>query len=158
MEDPVSQQPFSPADPGTPEEKWLQLLEAARPWAPRPGPLVVVAPHPDDEVLGAGGLIQSWVALGEAVTVISITDGEASHPDRHGLDLIRRKELRDALRVLTASHVKIERLGIPDGKVRDHANRLRLLLEEFATADTTLIAPYEHDGHPDHNVSGPGVQ
>jgi LmbE family N-acetylglucosaminyl deacetylase len=149
-----SSQAFNPADPGTPEEEWLRLLAGAEEWAPRPGPLVVAAPHPDDEVLGAGGLIQSWVASGQAVTILSVTDGEASDPGRHGLDLVRRKELREALRILTPGHVTIERLGIPDGKVRDHANRLRQVLEEYATADATFIAPYEHDGHPDHDVVG----
>ncbi len=114
----------------------------------------MVAPHPDDEILGAGGLIQTWVASGQSVTVLSVTDGEASEPGRHGLDLIRRKELRDALRILTPSHVTVERLGIPDGKVGDHANRLRQVLQEHATPEVTLMAPYEHDGHPDHDVVG----
>jgi LmbE family N-acetylglucosaminyl deacetylase len=145
---------FNPGERGTPEEHWLHLLEGAEAWTPDPGPLIVVAPHPDDEVLGAGGLIQSWVAEGQSVTIVSVTDGEASDPLRHGLDLIRRKELREALRALTPAYVKIERIGIPDGKVCEHANRLRLMLEEYLTADATLIAPYELDGHPDHDVAG----
>jgi LmbE family N-acetylglucosaminyl deacetylase len=154
MEHSGSLPPFNPADPGTSEEKWLRLLDGAEEWTPRPGPLVVVAPHPDDEVLGAGGLIQSWVATGQLVTILSVTDGEASDPGRPGLDLVRRKELRDALRILTPGHVKIERLGIPDGKVCEHANRLRRVLEEYATTNATLIAPYERDGHPDHDLVG----
>jgi len=150
----VELQPFNPADAGTPETAWLQLLQGVKEWAPRRGPLIVAAPHPDDEVLGAGGLISSWAAAGQSVTILSVTDGEASDPARRGLDLIRRKELRDALRLLTTVHVNIERTAIPDGKVGAHANRLRQMVEEYATPEATLVAPYEHDGHPDHETVG----
>lgn len=145
---------FDPADPGTPEQEWGRLLDGAQEWAPRAGPLVVVAPHPDDEVLGAGGLMQSWAAAGHSVTIVSITDGEAADRSRKGLDLIRRKELQNALRVLAPLHVSVQRVGIPDGKVFAHANRVRSVLEQHATAGATIIGPYEHDGHPDHDVVG----
>src|SRR5258708_6283706 len=38
--------------------------------------IVVVAPHPDDEVLGAGGLIQQARAVGAEVHVIYLTSGD----------------------------------------------------------------------------------
>ena len=38
--------------------------------------LVIVAPHPDDEVLGCGGLIQQAVAVGADVRVIYLTNGD----------------------------------------------------------------------------------
>lgn len=41
--------------------------------------LVVVSPHPDDEVLACGALIALHVARGGPATVIAVTDGEASH-------------------------------------------------------------------------------
>ena len=51
--------------------------------APPPDPrraratrLLVIAPHPDDEVLGAGGLMQRVHATGGAVRVVYLTDGE----------------------------------------------------------------------------------
>ena len=42
--------------------------------------LLVVAPHPDDEVLGSGGLLHLAVRAGRAVRVLLATDGQASHP------------------------------------------------------------------------------
>jgi hypothetical protein len=42
--------------------------------------LVVVAAHPDDETLGAGGLIVEAGRRGIPVTVVVATAGEASHP------------------------------------------------------------------------------
>ena len=69
--------------PGTNERTWLgaRQLAALRPlhqWRPRR--LVVVAPHPDDEVLGAGGLLQYMGRVGVEMVVVAVTDGEASHP------------------------------------------------------------------------------
>jgi len=37
---------------------------------------MVVAPHPDDEVLGAGGLIQQAVAAGAEVRIVYLTNGD----------------------------------------------------------------------------------
>jgi LmbE family N-acetylglucosaminyl deacetylase len=146
--------PFNPADAGTPEKEWLALLQGAQEWSPRRGPLLVVAPHPDDEVLGAGGLIQSWAAAGQPVSILSVTDGEAADSGWQGLDRIRRKELQEALRTLAPIHVSVQRTAIPGGKVVDHANKLRGVLTERATSDATIVAPYEQDGHPDHAVVG----
>lgn len=145
---------FDPADGGTPEAEWLTLLRPCEHWSPNPGPLTVVAPHPDDEILGAGGLMHTWVSTAHPVTVIGVTDGEAADLNRVDLNLVRRAELRKALRKLSASHVIVKNLGIPDGKVQDHRNRLWRALDECAQAGGTLIAPYERDGHPDHEAVG----
>ncbi|WP_234009984.1 PIG-L family deacetylase, partial [Streptomyces sp. SA3_actF] len=57
-------------------ERWAQLPEAVLPQ----GPVVVVAAHPDDEVLGAGGALALLAAAGNPLTVVTVTDGEGSHP------------------------------------------------------------------------------
>lgn len=146
--------PFDSSDAGTAECRWAALLSHVGEWLPKNGPLLVVAPHPDDEILGAGGLVQSWVTSGETVTVISVTDGEAADRSHPQLDLVRRGELRDALRKLSSVHVKMERLGLPDGRVREHRNRLRNGILRHVDASGTIIAPYERDGHPDHETVG----
>jgi len=69
--------------PGTPEEAWwleLRHLPAAslRAWPS----VVVVAAHPDDEVLGAGGTMALLAAGDARLRLIAVTDGEASHPGR----------------------------------------------------------------------------
>jgi LmbE family N-acetylglucosaminyl deacetylase len=145
---------FDPASEGTPEAEWCSFLTRAQDWQPKRGPLVVVAPHPDDEVLGAGGLMHDWAAAGLPVTVVSVTDGEAADIERPSLDLIRREELQQALRKLSTVHVAVTRLGIPDGRVQEHANRLRNALESQADPSGTLVVPYEFDGHPDHEAVG----
>jgi LmbE family N-acetylglucosaminyl deacetylase len=142
------------ADAATLETKWLELLERQQEWTPQIVPLIVVSPHPDDEVLAAGGLIHSWAAAGRAVTVVSVTDGEAAFPSWHGLDLVRRDELKGALRKLCPTHVSVVRIGLPDGKVGHYANRVRNALLALIEPRMTLIAPYERDGHCDNEVIG----
>ena len=46
------------------------------------GRVVVIAPHPDDEVLGAGATTATLALQGARVVVIAVTDGEASNPSR----------------------------------------------------------------------------
>src|SRR3984893_10953906 len=45
------------------------------------GGIVVVAPHPDDETLGCGGLIALASQLGRNIQVVVISDGVGSHPN-----------------------------------------------------------------------------
>ena len=74
---------FDHRDPGTAEEEWVRsgLLELAAPLdIGGLRRLIVVAAHPDDETLGAGGLIAEADGLGVAVTVVVATAGEGSHP------------------------------------------------------------------------------
>jgi LmbE family N-acetylglucosaminyl deacetylase len=145
---------FEPTRSGTSERAWAQHLFRRSDWSPADGPLLVVAPHPDDEIMGAGGLIHTWVGMGRSVTVLSVTDGEAAQPARENLDRIRREELKEALRKLCATHVSVVRLGIPDGRVADFQNKLRAAILSLIEPAMTMIAPYERDGHPDHDVVG----
>jgi LmbE family N-acetylglucosaminyl deacetylase len=140
--------------PGTDERAWQQVLADAPDWIPPDGPLLIVSPHPDDEILGAGGLIHAWKNLGRSVTVISVTDGEAAYPQWRRLGQIRREELREALHVLSDHPVLVVRLGIPDGRVADYGNKLRSAVFSLLEPGTTVLAPYEQDGHPDHEAAG----
>ena len=145
---------FNPALHGTPESRWESVLQHA-PAMPLPCPaILVVSPHPDDEVLGAGGLIGTATRTGHRVSVLSVTDGEAAYPGWKGLDRIRRREVSDALSVLAAQRVSIQRLNIPDGRVDGHRATLFEALEQRLSPDTLLVAPFERDGHPDHDATG----
>jgi LmbE family N-acetylglucosaminyl deacetylase len=145
---------FDPSLPGTDDSVWRAALDAAPSWQPASGRLLVVSPHPDDEVLGAGGLIRQWTDAARPVTVLSVTDGEAAYPDWCGLDRVRRAELRQALSTLCAAPLISVGLSIPDGRVGEQTEVLRAALAALCDADTTLIAPYEDDGHPDHEAAG----
>lgn len=145
---------FDPTRLGHPESLWLNILSKANSWSPAPGPLAVVSPHPDDEILGAGGLIHEWVQRGHAVTIISVTDGEAAYPYPDSLGSLRIHELQCALRRLSPTYVPSVRLGIPDGQVSRCRHRLRHALASLVTPGTTVVAPFEKDGHTDHDAIG----
>ncbi len=69
------------------------------------GARAVVAPHPDDEVLGTGGLFARLSQIGRNVLIIAVTNGTASHPKStewppERLDAVRPQETREALQRL----------------------------------------------------------
>jgi LmbE family N-acetylglucosaminyl deacetylase/protein-L-isoaspartate O-methyltransferase len=122
--------------------------------------LVVVAAHPDDESLGAGGLIATAAASGLAVYVVLLTAGEASHPEsptlsRHALATRRLAEAERALGIL-APEAPLVFLGAGDGGVADvEAEVTASLVDLIGDGRSTLLAaPWRHDGHPDHEAAG----
>jgi LmbE family N-acetylglucosaminyl deacetylase len=144
------------AGTGTTEEGWRAWLDAA----PLPeldlaraGVPLVVAPHPDDEVLGPGGLL----ARVGAAEVLAVTDGEASHPgsavlDRETLRGIRPLETERALRLLGLPGTTVHRLGQPDGGIDEAA--LRVALRALLRPGRWCLATWRGDGHPDHEAVG----
>ena len=122
--------------------------------------LVVVAPHPDDETLGLGATTAQLVAAGVDVRVVSVSDGGAAHPgatlpDRRRLEAIRRHELRRATNILGVDPPVS--LGLPDGELAAHEDRLTQLLAEILDAagpGTWCAATWRGDGHPDHEAAG----
>jgi LmbE family N-acetylglucosaminyl deacetylase len=127
------------------------------------GPLLVLVAHPDDESLGAGGLLAASGRLGAPITVVIATDGENSHPDspthRPGeLAVIRRDEATAAV-TRVAPHATIGHLGLPDGALSSYADTLDVALRAFleplgnAAGDPVrFVTPWRGDGHPDHEA------
>ncbi|OLR92967.1 PIG-L deacetylase family protein [Actinokineospora bangkokensis] len=139
---------------GTSEELWRAwpALDALPRFTFPGGPLVVVAPHPDDEVLGAGGLM----ALAGSVHLVAVTDGEASHPGStvlapRELAAVRARESEAALDVLGVD-ARVDRLGMPDGGIDEDA--LAAALVERLPAGGWCAATWRGDGHPDHEAVG----
>jgi LmbE family N-acetylglucosaminyl deacetylase len=147
---------------GTPEAEWtssvcLTTLAPLRPLHPRR--VVVVAPHPDDEILGTGGLLQTFIHQRIPIEIIAVTDGEASHPDslfagKTELGSIRTDESVEALRRIGCPDAVVRRLGLPDGHVGEHFDSLAKMLDEVLFPDDLCLAPWLHDGHPDHDACG----
>jgi len=91
--------------------------------------LLVIAPHPDDETLGAGGVLQRVLARGGRARVVVVTAGDGYvEAVQHATGQLvprpaaylaygerRLKELRAAVRRLGAHRIRVQVLGFPDG-------------------------------------------
>ena len=95
--------------PGTAEADWRAWRRAGRAAAADLDRLgaasLVLAAHPDDEVLGVGGTMALLAAAGARLRLVSVTDGEASHPghpDPAALAARRAAETAAALRACSA--------------------------------------------------------
>lgn len=146
---------------GTGEDDWLPHLVNLPSWqlGPVPDRTVVLAPHPDDEVLGVGGLMSLLQAAGSRIEVVAVTDGEASHPggslSTAALADVRRAETDRALAALGLP-ATVTHLELPDGGA-DGLEEPVLTALSLSPGDL-LVAPWEGDGHPDHEAVGRAAQ
>jgi bacillithiol biosynthesis deacetylase BshB1 len=107
---------------------------------------LVIAPHPDDAELGAGGAVLTLQAQGATVGVLDLTDGE---PTPYGSPEIRHAEAEAASDVLHLAYRG--NLGLPNRRlVADLEARARLAGALRQLRPRVLFAPYWEDAHPDH--------
>jgi LmbE family N-acetylglucosaminyl deacetylase len=134
--------------------------------------VMVLAPHPDDEALGAGGIIQHARAAGAGVRVVFATDGDNNPwPQRFAerrlrladgwrqrLGATRRGEARRSLATLGMGEDNAVFLGFHDGELlarwrRRAAATLAAFARELAAwPPTVLVAPSPCDRHGDHRA------
>lgn len=130
-------------------------------WTPSlpdvPARAVVVAPHPDDEVLGCGMAMRWLSEQGCAVTIVACTDGEGSHPQSTAVtpDVLRRIRADERARALELLEVApdVIRLGLPDGGLGGHLGRMTTEMVAALAAADVVIAPWIGDDHPDHQAA-----
>ncbi|MGP1664542.1 MAG: PIG-L deacetylase family protein [Rhodanobacter sp.] len=140
--------------------------------------LLVVAPHPDDETLAAGILIQQVCAAGGTVIVLLLTDGD-NNPwpqrwlerrlrigalERQSWGQRRRAEMAQALQRLGVPASALHRLGWPDLGVTaalwptPQAAVTRLREQMMSFQPDLVVAPGLGDRHPDHGSAHVVVQ
>ncbi len=157
---------FIDASDGTAEHVWLPWLAAqhlpiqsAAQLVPTGRRAVMVAPHPDDEVLAVGGLWSQIAQLGRSLCLIAATDGDASHPDSPlwpaaRLAAERPRETQRALAALGADATQVRRLRFSDGAlaaaIEDFSERIADALQPH----DVLFSTWRLDGHPDHDATG----
>jgi LmbE family N-acetylglucosaminyl deacetylase len=145
--------------PGTNEEAWrsCRVCGCCRRCSPAAwASAVVVAVHPDDEVLGAGGTMAMLAAAGARLRLIAVTDGEGSHPgsDPAVVGSVRTAESAAALDLLGARDADVVRLRLPDTAVAAHEDELAGLLGELCAGFEVCLAPWDGDAHADHEAAG----
>jgi LmbE family N-acetylglucosaminyl deacetylase len=134
-------------------------------------PLLAVFAHPDDETFGAAGVMAAAVERGVPVTIISATRGEAGESSIAGLDdpeqlgMVRERELREAMRQIGVSDVRL--LGYRDSgmagspsaehprafirvPVESAASTLAAHIRSIRPHVILTFGPEGLYGHPDH--------
>ena len=126
---------------------------------PPPGPILVIAPHPDDETLGCGGLIATRVAEGRRVVIVVVTDGRAlfrrfgvTEPSEADVSAMRKAETLRAVEILGANPWDVRFLNFENERLHEQrveaGQRLAALLNEFSASEVYVTSPYE--GHREH--------
>ena len=155
--------------PSIPEPRQLHTLPPATAqllWATgevqvtRPIRLMVFAPHPDDETLAAGGLIQRVLAQGGQVRVVFVTNGdgyvdgvrkEVQRAHTSNIDFIQYGERRhqEALRAIHALGLPLRSavfFGFPDDGIDD-------LWERHWSTTNPYTSPYTRLNRPVYKES-----
>lgn len=150
---------------GTDESVWLPWLAEQRIQSAAmsalclgKGRLVVVAPHPDDEILACGGLLAMRAERGLPHLIVAVSDGEASHGTSDPslcarLGERRVKESYAGLKALGLSPPCIVRLGIPDGKAANMILSMSMKLLPLLKKADVIVTTWALDGHPDHEAT-----
>lgn len=124
---------------------------ALLPGAP-PGPVLVVAPHPDDETIGCGGALARHGDRGDAVTVLVATSGEATGGGAAGgVGAAREAECRKACAALGVAEPVFARL--PDGALADHVDELSAVIAGYGRGCAVVYVPSVLDPHRDHRAA-----
>lgn len=119
-------------------------------------PVLIVAPHPDDEVIGCGGLIARLVREGRPPHVVVMTGGEGSHAGccaTPATEIVeaRRGLTRNAARLLGLPEENIHELDYPDGSIAEglpQEDALAMLIARLKPK--TILVPHWGEGWPDH--------
>ena len=153
---------------GTPLQHWrdsqrlvnLPSVEVTE-LVPQGSRAVIVAPHPDDEVLGTGGLLQLINTLNRPLLLISVTDGTASHPGSSlwpACDLAYQRAL-ESEEALTRLGLPVTELhwvrgGFADSQVAADEALLTAFIEQHLKPDDVVFSTWCRDGHCDHDAVG----
>ncbi len=145
----------------------LEVLETPLPdlnW-PRPNERVwILAPHPDDESLGCGGLLAKCAAQNVAVKIVFLTGGDGTRTTQLALklsprfggpyDLLsiareRQTEAHNAAKALGLGDNTIEFLGYPDGGMEEIWRRGFSTRAPYVSPFTAKMrVPYENARSP----------
>jgi LmbE family N-acetylglucosaminyl deacetylase len=147
------------------EKAWARFRAVGRPLERERlealSPLLILAPHPDDETLGCGGLIATASRLRLRPRVAYLTDGAASHPGSPAwppsrLAAKRHDEALEALRVLGVPAADVRFLGWPDAAPHEpgapaYGETFTALVDAMRRARIrSLWAPWNQESHGDH--------
>ncbi|HEV57806.1 MAG TPA: PIG-L family deacetylase [Phycisphaerales bacterium] len=140
---------------------WLESHPGFEPDEPRRwnvretagGSVLVLAPHPDDEIIGCGGTLLRYREAGAVVSVVYLTEGSGAAA-LADVPVDNRAAVRRREAEKVAEHMGFEEVlfwGRPDGRLActdDVVERMRALLDHLRPS--VIFVPFCTDPHPDH--------
>ena len=128
------------------------------------GNVLVIAPHPDDETIGCGGLLALMARDGHAADVVFVTDGGASHKSHatltsRALIEMRREEARAAIGILGVDWKRVSFLNSADGElanldeIQRHSLRDKIAARVTETKADSIFLPIRTDGSSEHEAA-----
>jgi len=131
--------------------------------------IVIFAPHPDDELVGAGGSILKWMDEGNHVEIIYISDGRAAYTFERRMgrlietektqisedDLagIRMKEIDKVIEFLEIPKENVHKFKIPDQEVMDFQETGIEMCKPIINDAERIVAPSNNNAHKDHQAT-----
>lgn len=119
--------------------------------------VIAIAPHPDDEVFGCGGLISRLVSRGAVPHIIVLTGGGGSHRSccstpEVSIISARRKLTHKAMAILGLAESQLHEMNFADGHLgegnQEERQKLKALIEEIKP--DVILVPHHGEGWPDH--------
>jgi len=114
--------------------------------------ILIIAPHPDDEVLGAGGIMRKYAKLGHEVYVLVITKGSPKFYSNEKVDNVRAEALK-AHQILQVKETVFLDYSAPELDITskaDISNTIFNYLNHWKITD--LFLPHRGDIHVDHKI------
>jgi LmbE family N-acetylglucosaminyl deacetylase len=117
--------------------------------------ILIIAPHPDDDIIGCGGSIACYLQNGISITVVFMTSGDAGCLETSTEDTasIREAEAKAAAGVL--GQMDLEFLRNPDGYIQANQEKNLISLTRIIRRQKPAVIyfPHRHEGHIDHRAT-----
>jgi len=129
---------------------WLWRSHASAWSSPGGQRVLVIAPHPDDEVMGCAGALIEHRRCGDAISIVFVTDGGQSRAlglDRATMIARRRREAEASAHYFQAESVW---LGLPEGEWPSEQAAASLKSTVMDLKPQVIYVPSRVDFHPEH--------
>lgn len=120
------------------------------------GPILVLSPHFDDDIIGCGGTLLKYRKQGNDIHILYLTNGQKGNPgaiSNETISMIRYNEAREAANILGISLNNIYCLNLEDGCVDSYVNNVELGVIINNINPILVFTPYILDIHPDHRAT-----
>jgi len=113
--------------------------------------VLVLSPHPDDDIIGCGGTIYKYHLKGAEITSVYMTDGRKGNPgyNEEELVLIRREEAKKASTIVGIDNLIF--LDNRDSELTSNSKTIKELSQIIRDIKPEAVfLPFLLDNHPDH--------